>query len=66
MKNLETNGIVYMMTSLSFPRAYFPHLPEKVNDHLYVFADASTKAYGAIVLSISAVTTFPLSCPKAV
>ena len=33
----------------NIPRAYFPILSDKVIDHLYVFADASTKAYGAIV-----------------
>ena len=37
------------LPKLTLPRAYFPHLPNTVNDHLCVFADASTKAYGAIV-----------------
>ena len=37
------------LSKLTLPRAYFPHLPDAVNDHLYVFADASTKAYGTIV-----------------
>jgi len=37
------------LSQLSFPRAYFPHRPGSGNDHLYVFADASMKAYGAIV-----------------
>ena len=34
---------------ITLPRAYFPHVPDAVNDHLYVFVDASTRAYGAIV-----------------
>jgi len=37
------------LSKLTFPRAYFPHPLQKVDYHLFVFADASTKAYGAIV-----------------
>ena len=37
------------LSNITIPRAYFPILSDKVIDHLYVFADASTKAYGAIV-----------------
>ena len=40
---------ILKLSNITIPRAYFPILSDKVIDHLYVFADASTKAYRAIV-----------------
>ena len=46
---LNIRGDILALPTLTFPRAYFPSLPDRKIDHIYVFADASTKAYGAIV-----------------
>ena len=49
MKNSESNGWAYAVTFMNtLPRIYFPYLSGTINYHLCVFADASTKAYGAI------------------
>ena len=46
---LNIRGDILALPTLTLPRAYFPSLPDRKIDHIYVFADASTKAYGAIV-----------------
>ena len=45
---LNIQSDILELPNITFPRAYFPCLSGRVIDHIYVFADASTKAYGAI------------------
>ena len=48
-KWLSMRDDIFELSNLTLLRAYFPHLLDKVIDHIYVFVDASAKAYGAIV-----------------
>ena len=48
-KWLNIRSDILELSQLSLPRTYFLYRPDSSNDHLYVFADASMKAYGAIV-----------------
>jgi len=52
---LSIRGDILELSNLILPRSYFPHLTGRVIDCVYVFADASTKAYGAVIF-ISLVT----------
>jgi len=47
MMKLPVDGLASEVISLKFPN--FPHLTGRVIDCIYVFADASTKAYSAVI-----------------
>ena len=45
---LNIQSDILELPNVTFPRAFFPCLSGRMIDHIYVFVDASTKAYGAI------------------
>jgi len=50
---LSIRSDILKFSNLILPKSYFPHLTGRVIDCIYVFADASTKAYSAVIYLLS-------------
>ena len=50
---LSIRSDILELSNLILPRSYFPFITRRVIDCIYVFADASTKAYGTVIYLLS-------------
>ena len=50
---LSIRSDILELSNLILPRSYFPCLTGRVIDCIYLFADASTKPYGAVIYLLS-------------